>query len=431
LFKTGDRVPVKIKLFKNKPKVTGPGKRRKLWIFLLLILLIGGSVGFYVAKNREKVTEVQVGKVNRQRLVSIVSASGEIQPRKKVEISASIAGKVIRLGVKEGDQVKKDDFLLQLDPIPFQAALNNANAALSAARAELDSAMSSMKQADQTYRRKKKMFEEQGLISQQEFEQSKTDYDVQQSRVNSATHLVEQSKARVEAAQDDLNKTIVTAPMAGTIVQLAVEEGEVAVIGTMNNPGTVLLTIADLSVMEADLEVDEADIGTLEIGQAATVTVDAFPGKKFSGTVTEIGNSPIQKTTSTNQEATDFKVTVTLNAPDVYLRPGLTSDGEITTAVRESCLTVPIQALVVRDISKENQNLPKDEREKEGVFLMTNGTAAFRPVKTGIMGEMNIEIVNGLKEGEQIVTGTFQTLRELKDGEKVEIAKEEPKAKAL
>lgn len=411
--------------------MTGTRKKRKLWIFLLIILLIGGSVGFYVAKNREKVTEVQVGKVNRQRLVSIVSASGEIQPRKKVEISASIAGKVIRLGVKEGDQVKKDDFLLQLDPIPFQAALNNANAALSSARAELDSAMSSMKQADQTYRRKKKMFEEQGLISQQEFEQSKTDYDVQQSRVNSATHLVEQSKARVEAAQDDLNKTIVTAPMAGTIVQLAVEEGEVAVIGTMNNPGTVLLTIADLSVMEADLEVDEADIGTLELGQTGTVTVDAFPGKKFSGTVTEIGNSPIQKTTSTNQEATDFKVTVTLNAPDVYLRPGLTADGEITTAVRESCLTVPIQALVVRDISKENQNLPKEEREKEGVFLMTNRTASFRPVKTGIMGEMNIEIVSGLKQGEQIVTGTFQTLRELKDGEKIEVAKEEPKAKPL
>ena len=418
---------VRIKLYKKKGE--GARKKGKLWILLLVLVLIAASVGFYVAKNREKLIEVQTGKVVRQKLVSMVSASGEIQPAKKVEISANIPGKVVRLGVREGDQVQKDDFLLQIDPVPYQAAVNNSVAALNTARAELESAMSSMRQADQTYKRKKRMWEEQGLISQQEYEQSKTDFDVQRSRVNSATHQVEQSRASLQSAQNDLDKTIVTSPMSGTIVQLAVEEGEVAVIGTMNNPGTVLLTVADLSVMEADLEVDETDIGSLEIGQEGTITVDAFPGKKFQGTVTEIGNSPIQKGTGTNQEATDFKVTLTLNSPQVYLRPGLTADGEIITSVQESCLTVPIQALVVRDLSKENLNLPKEEREKEGVFIMTGGKAVFRPVKTGIMGEMNIQIVSGVAEGEQIVTGTYQTLRELKDGDKIEIAKEEPKSK--
>ncbi len=419
---------VRIKLYRSKQNMNGTRKRKKVWILLLVLLAIAGSVVFYLTKNKEKITEVQLGKVGRQKLVSMVSASGEIQPKKKVEISASIAGKVVRLPVEEGNQVKKDDFLLQIDPIPFQAAVNNANAALNSARAELESAKSSMRQADQTYRRKKQMWEEQGLISQQEYEQTKTDFEVQKARVNSATHLVEQSRAQLAAAQNDLNKTVVTAPMSGTIVQLAVEEGEVAVIGTMNNPGTVLLTIADLSVMEAELEVDETDIGTLEIGQEGTVTVDAFPGKKIKGTVTEIGNSPIQKGTGTNQEATDFKVTITLNSPEVYLRPGLTADGEIVTAVRKSCLTIPIQALVVRDTSSGNMNLPKEEREKEGVFAMEKGIAKFRPVKTGIMGEMNIEITEGLKEGEEIVTGTYQTLRELKDGEKIQLAKEETKA---
>jgi HlyD family secretion protein len=422
-------VPVRIKLYKNKSG--GTRKKRKWWLYLLAILLVGASVGFYMAKNRTKLTEVQVGKVTKQKLVSIVSASGEIQPKKKVEISASIPGKVVRLGVREGDQVQKDNFLLQIDPLPYQAAVNNAVAALNSARAELESAMSSMRQAEQTYKRKKQMWEEQGLISQQEFEQSKTDYDVQVSRVNAAKHQVEQSHATLQSAQNDLDKTIVTAPMGGTVVQLSVEEGEVAVIGTMNNPGTVLLTIADLSVMEADLEVDETDIGSLQIGQESTITVDAFPGKKFKGTVTEIGNSPIQKETGTNQEATDFKVTITLDTPQVYLRPGLTADGEIVTGTRESCLTIPIQALVVRDVSKGNTNLPKEDREKEGVFVMKSDQVAFETVKTGIMGEMNIEIVSGLKEGEQIVTGTYQTLRELKEGDKVQIAKEEPKDKHL
>jgi HlyD family secretion protein len=418
-------VAVRIKLYKNKSG--GSKKRGKLWILLVVLILIGVSVGFYMAKNRKKLTEVQVGKVTKQKLISLVSASGEIQPKKKVEISASIPGKVVRLGIREGDQVQKDDFLLQIDPVPYQAAVNNAIAALNTARAELESAMSSLRQAEQTYKRKKQMWEEQGLISQQEFEQSKTDYEVQMSRVNSGKHQVEQSRATLQSAQNDLDKTIVTSPMSGTVVQLSVEEGEVAVIGTMNNPGTVLLTVADLSVMEADLEVDETDIGNLKIGQEGTITVDAFPGKKFKGTVTEIGNSPIQKGTGTNQEATDFKVTITLDTPQVYLRPGLTADGEIVTAVQDSCLTIPIQALVIRDISKKNTNLPKEDREKEGVFVKTGDQVNFKTVQTGIMGEMNIEIVSGLKEGEQIVTGTYQTLRELKDGDKVQIAKEESK----
>ncbi len=189
-----------------------------------------------------------------------------------------------------------------------------------------------------------------------------------------------------------------------------------------------MLTVADLSVMQAELEVDESDIGTIQLGQTGTVTVDAFPGKKFLGEVTEIGNSPIVKSTATtNQEATDFKVTITLLNPGVTLRPGLTADGEIVTATRSSCLTVPIQALVIRDMSKGKASLSKEEREKEGVFLMENGKAVFKPVKTGIMGEMDIEVKEGLNGGEQIVTGTYQTLRDLKDGDPVKVKKEDKK----
>lgn len=404
-------------------------KRKKLWIVAGLIVLVAASGAFYFVRNRKKPIEVQTDQVRKQRLVSKVSAPGKIEPKKKVDISASIPGKIVRLAVEEGDRVEKGQFLLQIDPAPYEAALANAKAALSGARSELESARASLRQMEQTYERKRRMWEgKSGLISQDEYERSKTDWEVQQSRVKAAQHRVEQAIADVARAEDDLGKTRVIAPMSGIVVRRAVEEGEVAVIGTMNNPGTVLLTVADLSVMEAELEVDETDIGFLQLRQKARVTVDAFPGKRLEGEVTEIGNSPIVKGTGTSQEATDFKVTITLNSPDVALRPGLTADGEITTAIRENCITVPIQALVLRDISKEDEkkkDLPREEREKEGVFLVRDGKAVFTPVKTGIMGDMDIEVVEGVKEGDEIVTGTFQTLRELKNGDAIKVKKEE------
>jgi HlyD family secretion protein len=404
-------------------------KRKKLWISLILLVLIGASVAVYVAKNRVKVVEVQTDKVKRQKLVSRVTASGKIEPKKKVDISASIPGKIVDLAVEEGDHVKEGDFLLQIDPTPYHAALANSKAALDGARSELESARASLKQMEQTFVRKDRMWSEKtGLISQDEYERSRTDFQVQQARMNSARHLVSQSVANVARSQDDLNKTRVTAPMTGIVVRRAVEEGEVAVIGTMNNPGTVLLTVADLSVMEAELEVDETDIGTIQLGQKATVTVDAFPGKNFPGLVTEIGNSPIVSETGVaTQEATDFKVTITLDRPGVSLRPGLTADGEIVTATRETALTVPIQALVIRDIGKGKTDLPKEEREKEGVFLVQSGKAVFKPVKTGIMGELDMEVMEGLTGNEEIVSGTYQTLRELKDGDPVKLKKEDEK----
>ncbi|HSP06241.1 MAG TPA: efflux RND transporter periplasmic adaptor subunit [Acidobacteriota bacterium] len=407
-------------------------KKKKFWIVIALIVLVGASVATYLSKRGAKPIEVQTDHVKRQDIISIVSASGKIEPKKKVDISASIPGKIVKLSVEEGDVVKKGDFLLQIDPIPYQAALDNSQAALRRARSNLDSAHSSLKQAEQTWKRKSKMYEDQtGLISQDEYERTRTDYDMQESAVRSAEHQVEQAVADVDRSRNDLDKTRVNAPMSGVVVRRSVEEGEVAVIGTMNNPGTVLLTIADLSIMEAELEVDETDIGNLRLGQKAVITVDAFPGKKFTGEVTEIGNSPIVKTTAA-EESTDFKVTITLKLPEVNLRPGLTADGEITTATRSKCLTVPIQSLVVRDLSKpeERDKIRKEDREKEGIFLVENGKAIFRPVKTGIMGEMDIEVAEGLKGGEEIVTGSYQTLRDLKNDDAVKVKKpEEEKAK--
>ena len=392
-----------------------------------MLILIAVSVAMILSKRRNKQIEVQTDRVKRQDVVSLVSASGKIEPKKKVDISASIPGKIVKLAVEEGDTVAAGAFLLQIDPFPFQAALDNAQAALLRARSGLDSARSSVNQAEQTWKRKSRMWDEKsGLISQDEYERARTDFEMQQAAVRSAQHQIEQSIADVNRAKDDLDKTKVVSPMSGVVVRRAVEEGEVAVIGTMNNPGTVLLTIADLSVMEAELEVDETDIGNLTLGQKAVVTVDAFAGKKFHGQVTEIGNSPIVKNAGT-EEATDFKVTITLSDPSVQLRPGLTADGEITTATRSNCLTVPIQALVVRDMSKpeEREKLKKEEREKEGVFLVQNGKALFRAVKTGIMGEMQIEVTQGLSGGEEIVTGSYQTLRELKNEDVVKPKKPE------
>ncbi len=402
-------------------------KKKKFWIIIVLIVLVAVSVATYLSKRRGKEIEVQIDQVKRQDLVSLVAASGKIEPKKKVDISASIPGKIVKLSIEEGDTVQNGDFLLQIDPVPFQAALDNSQAALRRARSNLDSARSSLKQAEQTWKRKSRMWEDKtGLISQDEYERARTDFEMQQAGVRASQNQIEQAIADVDRSRDDLDKTKVVAPMSGVVVRRAVEEGEVAVIGTMNNPGTVLLTIADLSVMEAELEVDETDIGNLAMGQKAVVTVDAFPGKKFEGEVTEIGNSPIVKTAG-GEEATDFKVTITLRDPGVQLRPGLTADGEITTAVRSNCLTVPIQALVVRDLSKpeERDKIKKEDREKEGVFLVQNGKATFRSVKTGIMGEMQIEITDGLKGGEQIVTGSYQTLRDLKNEDAVKIKKPE------
>lgn len=402
-------------------------KKKKFWIVMVLLVLVVASVATFLSKRSGKEAEVQTERVKRQDIISIVSASGKIQPKKKVDISASIPGKIVKLSVEEGDTVKKGDFLLQIDPVPYQAALDNSQAALSRARSNLDSARSSLKLAEQSWKRKASMYENQaGLISKDEYERSSTDYEMQQSAVRSAEHQIEQAVADVNRSKDDLDKTRVIAPMSGVVVRRAVEEGEVAVIGTMNNAGTVLLTIADLSVMEAELEVDETDIGTVRMGQKAVVTVDAFPGKKFHGEVTEIGNSPIVKATGT-EEATDFKVTITLNAPGVSLRPGLTADGEVTTATRARCLTVPIQSLVVRDLSKpeERGTIRKEDREKEGVFVVQGGKAIFRPVKTGIMGEMDIEVTQGVKDGEEIVTGSYQTLRDLKNEDLVKVKKPE------
>lgn len=403
-------------------------KKKKIWLFVVIPLILLISGGFIVKGRKPKPSDVQSDKVKRETLVSRVTASGKIQPKKKVDISASIPGKIVRLAVEEGQRVNKGDFLMQIDPAPYQASLANTKAALSGARQDLESTKVNLRQIELTYQRKARMWESQtGLISEQDYEQARTDYEVQQNRVKAAQHQVEQLSANVDRAMDDLNKTRVTAPMSGIIVRKAVEEGEVAVIGTMNNPGTVLLTVADLSIMQAELEVDETDVGSLAMGQKATVSVDAFPNKKFEGTVTEIGNSPILKTDATNQEATDFKVVVILTHPDPSLRPGLTADGDIITATCEKCLTVPIQALVIRDITKgdkSKENLPKEEREREGIFLVQNGTAVFKPITTGIMGEMDIEIKDGLKEGEELVSGSYQTLRELKDKDPIHVMTE-------
>ncbi|HEX2060060.1 MAG TPA: efflux RND transporter periplasmic adaptor subunit, partial [Thermoanaerobaculia bacterium] len=216
-------------------------------------------------------------------------------------------------------------------------------------------------------------------------------------------------------------KTTMIAPMAGVITALPVEEGEVAVIGTMNNPGTVLLTIADMSVVEAVMEVDETDIPNVKVGQRATVTIDAYPNKTFSGVVTEVGSSPITGSVTGAAEAVNFEVKIQLDNPPAGVRPGFSASADIVTGTRSKTLAIPIQAVVVREKKSGAKTI-----DEEGVYLHKEGKAQFVPIVTGLAGETNIEIVRGLSEGQEIVTGPFRALRELKDGTKIREQKETP-----
>lgn len=415
-------------------------KKKKILIGLGILSVIAAVIIVnLVSKGRDAVT-VQTGEVKRKDLTSTVSASGQIEPRKSVDISADIPGKVMKLAVEEGDQVEENQFLLEIDPIPYRARLSSAKANAALANANL-------KQSELVYHRKQDMRDKNSnLLSDEEFERFETDYMVRKAQYEAAVAEVTRSRA-------DLDKSYVTSPIAGVVTRLNVEEGEVAVIGTMNQPGTVLLTIADLSIMEAEIEVDETDVISLALDQVAEVSVDAIPDTSFTGRVTEIGNSPIVKGIGTSQEATDFKVVVTLDNPPASLRPGLTATADITTATREQAIAVPIQALVIREVSKEKEeddgftDVPKrleaketeedsdetdddekpEKEEKEGVFVVLDEKVEFRPILTGITGELDIEVLSGLEGDEVIVTGSYRILRELKDGDDVKKEKKKEK----
>jgi HlyD family secretion protein len=398
-------------------------RRTKIIIGVVVLVIAGALTAGFAWRRGKDVTPVTYGKVARQDLTSKVSANGRIDAKRKVDLSANVMGQVVNLAVREGDVVRKDDFLLQIDQKQLAATARSADAALQAVFSDRDAAKAMAVAADQDYQRALKNYE-QKITPRSELDRAQSSRDSACANVAALEQRISQARENLNAARDTLQKTTMRAPMAGVVTALPVEEGEVAVIGTMNNAGTVLMTIADMSVVEAVMEVDETDVPSVKVGQRASVTIDAYPNKTFSGLVTEVASSPIKRNgiASSSTEAVNFEVKIQIENPPPGIRPGFSASADIITGTRPKSLAIPIQALVVREKPGSTPGKPLDE---EGIYAITNGAVKFHPVKTGLSGDSSIEIVSGAKEGEQIVTGPFRALRELKDGTKVKEQKEE------
>jgi HlyD family secretion protein len=454
---------------------------KKVAIGLGAAVLLIAIVGFTVYQSHKNVVTVQTGKAQRQDLAAVVSASGEVKPKTYVNIGANAFGKITRLYVKEGDRVKQGQLLAQLENVQPEADLNATQASLEAAQtdalaaeaalntslADLNRAKSDAERSDLDWTRAQGLFKD-ALIAKSEYDMQKAAHQTavaglaqSQARVaqakaqkDSADRHITQNRANLTHAADVLRKTTYAAPFDGIITNLPVREGETVVMGIQNSPGSTLMTLADMSVITAEVKVDETDIVNVQVGQPAAVTIDAIPNKTFKATVTQIGDNAIVRSTgvstsqteSSSQEAKDFKVVVTLLDPPDNLRPGLSATAKITTATRSNALTIPIQALTVRNqadlvpiTDKKgsvqaaapapvlSKNKDKDKDEIQGVFVIRSHKAEFVQLETGIAGTTDIEVVKGLQDGDEIVTGSYKVLRTLRPGASVKVDNSAPK----
>jgi HlyD family secretion protein len=438
--------------------------------------LIGGGVvvllaivGFTVQQSRKGVVAVQTGKVTREDLVSVVTASGEIKPKVYVNVGAILQAKITHLYVKEGDHVKQGQLLASLDNIQpaadvamTDAMLNASRMDADAAKAAVNTAAADLKQAQAEneratldYNRSKALYDSQ-LISKADYDTKKAAYDTAAAQLNQSKAKLAQAKANLDSAEghigqnaaslrhadDVLSKTEYRAPFDGVVTNLPVREGETVVPGIQNSPGSTLMTVADISLITAEVKVDESDIVNVQIGQPAEITIDAMPKQKFKGTVSEIGGNAVlrstgvstSQTTSSGQEAKDFKVIIAIQDPPANMHPGLSATARITTAKRSDVLAIPIQALTIRErgdltLEKDKKNVQAaassgadSKEELQGVFVLRNNKdAIFVPVTTGISGTTDIEVLSGLKQGDEIVTGSYKVLRTLRNGASVKV----------
>ena len=395
------------------------------------VLLIALVVGIIRARGDRDV-EVREEKVARRDLVAAVTASGKIQPKKKVDISADITGRITKISVREGDVVTRGQFLLQIDPTVYEANLQRAQAAFSSAGAVVVQARSNRDQAQRALKRTQELRDQNpNLIAPEQLEQAQTAFDVANANLSAAEHQVDQARASVQEARDNLRKTRLLAPISGRITRLPVEEGEVAVPSTFSKDIGLLMTISDLSVIQAKVQVDETDVVRLHLRDSVEVAIDAFPDTTFMGRVTKISNSSIANpgaaATTANNRAVDYHVEVTLNHPPVDVRPDLSATARIVTGTRARVLSIPIIALTVRENTPlSTETRPTDtsavtrrKRVTEGVFVIQKGIVTFRPVRVGIAGDEYFEVLEGLREGEVIAAGPYQAVRDLKDGTRV------------
>jgi HlyD family secretion protein len=452
---------------------------KKIAIALGVVALLAIIVGVTVHQSGKNVVTVQSGKVQRLDLSAVVSASGEIKPKTYVNIGANAYGKITHLYVKEGDHVKKGQLLAQLENVQStadvsanQASVQAAETDAIAADAGLNTSNADLQRAQADYARNKLDWEraqnlyKDGLISKSDFDsrqnawatadsglvQAKARVSQAKAQNDSADRHVSQARATLTRVADVLKKTTYAAPYDGVVTNLPVREGESVVIGIQNALGSTLLTLADMSVITAEVKVDETDIVNVHLGQPAEVTIDAIPRKIFHGTVSEIGDNAIVRSTgvatsqqnTASEEAKDFKVVVTVTDPPQDLRPGLSTTAKITTAARSSVLTIPIQAVAVRTKAQLEQEKstpgsvhaaapPKETSSKDrnqdvqGVFVIRNKKAEFVPVSTGIAGTGDLEVLDGLKEGDEVITGSYKVLRTIRSGSSVKVDNSAPK----
>jgi HlyD family secretion protein len=408
----------------------------------VLALAAGGGIAYSMNKKRNASTEVRMEQVSRRDLVSAVTASGKIEPRTSVDVSADITGRIIRIAVEEGDRVTKGQFLLQIDPAQYQAAVSQAQAVVSSTQATLLQTRANRDQAEREWKRADELTRlGRNLIAPAAAEQARTTLEVSEATYRATRAQLDQSRASLQEAKDNLAKTRLVSPISGRVVRLAVEEGEVAVPGTFSRETGLLLTIADLSVILAKVQVDETDVVRLSHKDSVEVTIDAYPDSTFVGRVTRVSQSAKLTSTETasgsNDRAVDFDVEITLKSPPKDVRPDLSCTARVITDTRKDALSIPIIALTVRNHERvPNENNPAldtmtrrrpGELEEEGVFLVKEGIASFRPVKVGIAGDEYFEVVDGLRGGETIVAGTYQAIRDLKDGAKVREAEDTTK----
>jgi HlyD family secretion protein len=439
---------------------------------VLLLLIAGFTIKYQITKD---IVTLQTGKVQRQDLAAVVTASGEIKPKVYVNVGANAFGKIIHLYVREGDRVKKGQMLAQLENVQSSADVAASQASLQAsqtdaqamvagvttAQADLNRAQADAERTRLDWTRAEGLYKE-ALIAKAEYDNRKAAWESASAGLAQARARVAQARAQMESSQthisqnranltraaDVLKKTSYAAPFDGMVTNLPVREGETVVIGIQNSPGSTLMTVADMSVITAEVKVDETDVVNVKLGQSAEVTIDAFPRQVFKGLVTEIGNNAVVRSTGVatsqqniaSQEAKDFKVVVTLQNPPENLRPGLSTTAKITTATRPKALSMPIQALTVRRQSDLEARADNDavkaaaparpagkEPEIQGVFVIRQRKAEFVSVETGIAGTTEIEVLKGLQEGEEIVTGSYKVLRTLRPGTRVKVDNVAPK----
>ncbi|HET9837668.1 MAG TPA: efflux RND transporter periplasmic adaptor subunit [Candidatus Angelobacter sp.] len=447
-------------------------KAKKIVLIVGIIVLLGAIVGFTVNQSQKGSVTVQSGKVVKQDISSTVTASGQIKPKTIVNVGANAMGRIVRLFVKEGDSVKRGQVLAQLENVQSaadvemtRATLSSAQtdavaaeAALNTAQAQLKSSTADLERTKLDYQRAQGLYKDQ-LISKADYDTRKAAYEVadavhaqdvarvaqSRAQVDSAHGRVGQARASLVRVNDVLSKTTYSAPFNGTVTNLPVHEGETVVMGIQNAPGSTLMTVADMSIITAEVQVDETDIVNVKLDQPAEVTIDALPNQTFKGKVTEIGDNAIIRSTgvststslSGSQEAKDFKVVVTLTEPPPNLRPGLSATAKITTGTVHDALAIPIQALTMRDKNDlEAQKNPKGAKKEvsvaigakkenndiQGVFVITsNKKVEFRKVETGITGTAEIQVKSGLKEGDEIITGSYKVLKTIRNGAGVKV----------